>query len=144
IRQELLMVALEITQEVSDLMFEVGRQRRQLEFEEQMAFLDQAKARELDNKNLTEQQKADIENKYLQRQKQLKRQAAQAEKQAQVNQALINGALAVGNALATTRPFIPNALIAAGLATVMTAVQVAKIRATPIPQYAKGEVDIQG
>ena len=72
---------------------------------------------ELSNQNLTEEQKLKIREKYFNEQK-----------KADISQALINGALAIGNALATTKPFVPAGLIAGGLAAVQTAAQVAVIK----------------
>jgi len=45
-----------------------------------------------------------------------------------ITQAIINGAIAVGNALATTKPFFPAAIIAAGVAAIAAAAQVAVIK----------------
>lgn len=59
---------------------------------------------------------------------------AKREKQRKLNQAIISGALAVANALATT-PFIPVGVAMGGLAAALTAVQIALIKKTP---YANG------
>jgi hypothetical protein len=79
---------------------------------------------ELSNKNLTEQQKIAIQKKYAKQQQKL-----------DVQSAIINGALAVGNALATVKPFIPAGIIAGALAAVQTGLQVATIKAQ---KYAVG------
>jgi hypothetical protein len=73
---------------------------------------------ELSNTNLTEKQKAAIKKKYAKEQQRI-----------DITQAIINGALAVGNALATTQPFMPMAIIAAALAATMTGIQIATIKA---------------
>jgi hypothetical protein len=72
---------------------------------------------ELSNKNLTESQKVAINKKY-----------AKLQQKIDISQALINGALAVGNALATTKPLIPAGLIAAALAALQAGIQVGVIK----------------
>ena len=72
---------------------------------------------ELNNENLTQSQKLEIQKRYAREQQKI-----------DVQQAIINGALAVGNAL-LTKPFIPAGLIAAALATAQTGIQVATIKA---------------
>lgn len=91
----------------SNAVFDSKRNRLQAEMEA-----------ELSKENLTESQKADIKKKYAKEQQKL-----------DVKQALINTALSVGSALATTKPFIPAALIAAAQALVMGGIQVATIKA---------------
>ena len=79
---------------------------------------------ELSNVNLTEAQKLAIKKKY-----------GKQQQKTDVTQAVINTALAVGNALATTKPFIPFAIIAAALAAIQGGIQVAAIKSA---QYARG------
>jgi hypothetical protein len=102
--------------------------------------LEDQKAKELDNKNLTEQQKADIDKRYRDKELQEKKKAWLAEQQAKKQQALINGALAITNILATMPKFdfgIASAIaIAAAIAT--TAVQVAKINNAKFPGFKTG------
>jgi len=73
---------------------------------------------ELNNENLTGAQRVAIQKKYAKEQQKL-----------DVKQAIINGALAVGNALATTKPLIPAGIIAAALAGLSTGIQIATIKA---------------
>ncbi len=141
-RQAITQAGFQIVQEIANALFEVDSANRQQKLDEELKRLDEAKSRELDNKNLTEQQKADIEAKYQARTKQLKRQAAIADKQAAINQAWINGALAFTKALASSAP--PLNFINAAAVAISTGIQVAKIKSTPIPQFAKGKVRIQG
>jgi len=79
---------------------------------------DAAMQAELNNENLTAEQRTAIRKKYAKEQQKI-----------DTRQALINTALAIGSALATTKPFIPAALIAAGLAAVQGGLQVAAIKA---------------
>lgn len=73
---------------------------------------------ELNNENLTSGQRIEIQKKYAREQQKI-----------DTKQALINGALAIGNALATTKPFIPAGIIAGALAGLQTGIQVATIKA---------------
>jgi len=92
--------------------FNARRQRLQAEMEA-----------ELTNTNLTERQKNEIRKKY-----------AREQQKDDTKQALINTALAIGNALATTKPFIPAGIIAGGIAAVQGAIQVAAIKAQKFAQ----------
>ena len=67
-----------------------------------------------------------IEKKYFKEQQKLA-----------VRQAIINTALAVGNALGTVQPFIPAALIAAGVAAAAGAIQIGIIKSQ---KFAKGGI----
>jgi hypothetical protein len=90
-------------------------------FSAQTNRLSKEKDAELANKNLTEDQKAAIEKKYAQKQKDI-----------DVEQAIAKGALAILSALGA--PF-PLNLIEAGVVAGMTAIQISNIENT---QYAKG------
>jgi hypothetical protein len=103
---EVKQAALQGVQQGADAAFESSRNRLQAQMQA-----------ELSNANLTAAQKVAIQRKYYKQQQKL-----------DVTQAIINGALAIGNALATTKPFVPAGLIAAGTAAVTTAAQVAVIK----------------
>lgn len=81
------------------------------------------------NKEITQEQ-------YEQRQLQLRRKAAQAQKDAAVFSAITGTANAIINAL-QTQPF-PVGLSLAALAAVIGAAQVAAIESQPLPQFEKG------
>jgi hypothetical protein len=90
----------------ANAIFESKRNRLQAEMEG-----------ELSNVNMTEGQKNEIRIKY-----------AKEQQKADISQAIINGALAIGNALATTKPFMPAAIIAASVAAIATIAQIAVIK----------------
>lgn len=104
--------ALQGAQQGADAAFNSKRSKLQAEMEA-----------ELSNQNLTETQKVAIRKKYGKEQQRM-----------DITQAVINTALAVGSAL-TTKPFLPMGLIAAGLAGVTGAIQIATIKAA---KYARG------
>ncbi len=106
LKQDIEVAALNGISAGADAVFTAKRNRLQADMEA-----------ELSNANLTEKQKNAIRRKYAKEQQKI-----------DIGQALINGALAVGNALATTKPFMPAGLIAGGLAAVQTAAQVAAIK----------------
>jgi hypothetical protein len=127
-----------ILQSISDAYFSNQDQQRQADLNRQVQALQKRKDAELNNKDLTEAQKAQIDKRYALQEAQLKTEAAKKDKESKRQQALMNGFLAVTNALATVQPFVPNALIAAGVAAATAAIQVASINSTQIPQFAKG------
>ena len=110
--------------------FQQQQAQRQAALASELKRLDDLKRAELANKDLTENQKAEIEKRFAARQRQEKIKAWKADQAAARTQAIINGALAVVKAL-------PN-LVLAGVAAAMTAVQVGIINRQPIPQFAKG------
>lgn len=140
--KELASLAIGTIQNIANQIFSESAATRQEQLASTIEDLNKSKEAELNNKNLTEQQKRDIEEKYKIREKQEKIKAFQADKQAKKEQAAINGFLAVTQALATN-PF-PYSLIVAAIVAASTAVQVAKINSTPIPKFKTGKVDIQG
>jgi hypothetical protein len=120
---------------ITDTIFTLNEQNRQAEFDAQMSRLDEGRERELDNKNLTEAQRLQIEKRYSQEAAKLKRQAWEQQKSADLAQAIINGALAVSRAWTLGLPAAIPAAIAAGVAT---AAQVAIISNTKPPKFADG------
>ncbi|MDF2381328.1 hypothetical protein JMG10_07620 [Nostoc ellipsosporum NOK] len=125
------------TQVVINQMYADQSAARQQALSDQLAMLEEQKQKELDNKNLTEQQKADIDEKYRQRERQERIRAFNAEKEAKRTQAIINGLLGVTQAIATN-PF-PYSLIVAAIVAASTAVQVAKINSQPVPRFRTGK-----
>ncbi|WP_346236746.1 hypothetical protein ABDK00_014070 [Niabella insulamsoli] len=123
--------------------FAQAANERMAQLDAQLSALDEAKQRELDNKNLTEEQKSQIDEKYRKKEAAAKRAAWEADKRARRSQAVINTALAVVNALATAPTIIAGIALAA-VAGVMGAVQVAKISNEPVPKFRHGKVNISG
>jgi hypothetical protein len=100
-------------QDGADAAFNAKKNRLQAEMEA-----------ELSNTNLTETQKTSIKKKYAKEQQKM-----------DVTQAVINTALAIGNALATSKPFFPMAIIGSALAAVQGGIQIAAIKSA---KYATG------
>lgn len=139
-KKALINAGFDFLKQVSDAYFESDAQNRQATVDAEISALEDRKSKELDNKNLTEQQKANIEEKYKQREMQIKKRAWEAEQKAKEQQAIINGALAVTNILATMPKFdfgVASAL-AIGAAIASTTMQVIKIRQAKFPGFKTG------
>lgn len=128
--------AIQQAQVVSDTIFTINSNRRKEETDNIISALDEQREAELSNKNLTDAQRLQIEKRYQEQERRIKQQAYEADKQAAIAQAIINGALAVSKAWATVPP--PANVPAAIAAGVATAAQVAIIQSTPIPKFAEG------
>ena len=134
-RKELTQFTIDQARVVADTVFTIMQQNRQAIFDADMAALKEARERELDNKNLTESQRAQIEKRYKLEEARLKQQAWKQQKDADLAQAVINGALAISRAWTLGLPAAIPASIAAGVAT---AAQIAVIANTKPPKFADG------
>lgn len=156
-------IAIQSGKEVSDALFEIDKNGRDAETEEQLNSLDVRKQAEFDaldaqtkkqleNKNLSEAQRQQIEeqaakkkkaidDKFRKEEAKIKTDAFVTNKQAAILQAIINTALGVTNALATGGPLAPLLAIAAGISG---AAQVAVIAAQPVPKFNKGVEKLSG
>ncbi|MEO9145102.1 MAG: hypothetical protein ABI237_06045 [Ginsengibacter sp.] len=132
------------TQATLNQVFSDAAAQRAQELQDNLQGLEDQKNVELNNANLTAKQKDAINKEYADKERAVKIKAFNADKEAKKEQAVINGLLAVTNALATVQPFIPAGLIAAGIAAALTAVQVVAIGAQPTPKFRHGQIDIQG
>lgn len=131
------------TQTSLNTIFTLTQQNIQTRESEEIASIERKRDAELKNKDITEAQKAKIQERADRQIAIAKRNAWKAQQNADLAQAVLNGALAVTNALATVKPF-PAAIIAASLAGVQTAAQVAIIKNTPVPKFAKGVEKLNG
>ena len=120
----------------SSAAFDIWRSKTDARLEYETAALNKQMEKELSNKNLTEEQKDKIKDKYAKKEAKLKTEAFKKQKSADIIQAIINTALAVAKAL----PNIPLSVIA-GIAG---AAQIATIVAQPVPQFAKGRYNVIG
>ena len=133
-------LAFDSAQVVSDTIFTINKQNRDAETNDILESLSQRKDAELANKNLTDAQRLQIEERYQRQEAEVKTRAWEAQKQASIAQAIINGALAIGNILATVPggPLNPATIASLALATITTAAQVAVISNTQPPKFADG------
>lgn len=143
LQDELKAAIFSATQTSLNTIFTLTQQNIQARESEEIASIERKRDAELKNKDITEAQKAKIQERADRQIAIAKRNAWKAQQDADLAQALLNGALAVTNALATVKPF-PAAIIAASLAGVQTAAQVAIIKNTPVPKFAKGVEKLNG
>ena len=134
--QEYTQFAIEQATVLSNTIFTINQQNRQAETNDIIESLSMRKDAELANKNLTDAQRLQIEARYQQQEAQIKQRAWEAQKQADLAQAIINTALAVTKAFATVPP--PANIFAAAAAGVAGAAQIAIISSTQPPKFADG------
>ena len=127
--------AIQTTQQVSSAAFSIIGNSIKSQTDAKIKGLENDKAQELSNKNLTNTQKQAIEQKYKQKENQAKLKAFKDEQKLSLAQALINGALAITKVTSQTgvlAPFVIPGIIAE------TAIQVAAILKQKPPAFAKG------
>lgn len=127
---------LQATQEVSNAVFSIMSNNRKAETDAAIAEINKQREAELSNKNLTEAQKKQINAKYDAKEKAEKRKAWAAQKRADLAQAVINMALGITRALASSPP--PANWINAAAVGVASTAQIAVIASQKAPQFAKG------
>jgi len=115
---------------VADAVFQISANNRQADSDARLEQLRKDREAELRNRNLTEAQKKAINDKYDRLEKAEKRRAWQAQKKADMTQAVIATALGVAKA-------IPN-WVQMGLAAAAGAAQVAVIASQKPPVFARG------
>jgi myosin heavy subunit len=143
LNDQLTKAVFETSQMISDTLFTMTSQNIQARQDQELEAIEKRSQKELANKRLTEAQRVKIEERTAREIAIIKRNAWKQQQNADVAQATINGALAITNALSTVKPF-PAALIAAGLAAVSAATQIAVIKNQPVPKFAKGVERLNG
>ena len=134
--------AINAARTISDTIFTINQQNRQAETNEILESLNMRKDAELANKELTDAQRLHIEERYAQQEAEIKTRAWEAQKQAAVMQAIINGALTIGNILATVPggPLNPATIASLAAAAIATGAQIAIIESAQPPKFEKGGV----
>jgi hypothetical protein len=138
--EEYTKLALSSAQTISDTIFTLNQQNRDAETNDILESLSMRKDAELSNKELTDAQRLQIEARYAQQEAEIKTRAWEAQKQAATMQAIINGALAIGNILATVPggPLNPATIASLAAAAIATSAQVAIIQNAQPPKFADG------
>lgn len=147
--QEVAQFAFDTAKTAFDAIFEIDRMNRQARTEQELGTIEATRDAEIAKvekqamqgvitKEQEEAKKTAIEKKYREQQRAIKVRDWEAERQAKLSQAMINGALAITNILTMpfSNPITQGLRIAAVIAT--TAAQVAVIASTPPPKFAKG------
>jgi hypothetical protein len=143
LEQAIKQFAFDSLSEISNAAFQISENRMKAQLESELRFLDSQRDAILGSETLTEKQREAIQREYEQKKRTAQIQAWKSQQEAAIAQGVINGALAVGNALATVKPF-PAALVAAATVAISTAAQVAVIRSQPVPQFAEGTEFLEG
>lgn len=121
---------------IMSTLVQASKEISQRRMNQELDNLNYMREAELNSTELTEKQREQIEKRYRQQELNIKRQAFQAQKNADVIQATINTALAVSRALTGAPPPANFALAAA--AGIAGGAQVALIASQPLPRFAKG------
>ena len=137
----------DIASQTFTAIFDIDAQNRQDKLNADLAELDKRRQQELATKDLTESQKANITAKYAKQEQEIKKKAFEANKKAQIAEAIINGALAITKIFAQLPPGTPLGIlgaVAVGLTAASTAIQIASIASQKYPAYAKGTASAKG
>ncbi|MHC4647310.1 MAG: hypothetical protein ACYTBJ_17605, partial [Planctomycetota bacterium] len=148
LKEALISLAFDTAQQIADISFSIAQENADRESEKIISEIERRNTFELDQINrkveagLITQKQADrlAEKQEKENNKALEREAKrkfEEDKKRQKAQAIINGALAFTNALATTQPLVPLGLITGAGVLISTGLQVAKIEST---QFAKGGI----
>lgn len=132
--------AINAARTISDTIFTINQQNRDAETNDILESLNMRKDAELANKELTDAQRLQIEARYQQQEAEIKTRAWEAQKQAATMQAIINGALTIGNILATVPggPLNPATIASLAAAAIATGAQLAIIQNAQPPKFADG------
>lgn len=121
----------------SNAAFDIWTNSANARLDHELSMLDKQMSKELSNKNLTEDQKDKIREKYAKKEAAIKTEQFKKQKIADILRATIDGTLAVIKAGGLLTPL--------GAATaISTAAQIAVIAAMPVPQFAKGRYNVIG
>lgn len=129
--------AISLAQTIVDATFQIQRDDTKRKFDAQEDALAEQKSKELSNKRLTEAQKERINKEYAQKERELAKKRFDENKQLAISEAVIKGALAVINAIATADDIYVGLILAASVAA-ETAVQVALIQSQKFAKGTKG------
>ncbi|MDY0103214.1 MAG: phage tail tape measure protein [Lentimicrobium sp.] len=122
---------------VSSAAFDIWKNAADARVDYELSALDKAMEKELSNKNLTEEQKDKIREKYAKKERAIKTEQFKKQKAADIIRATIDGIIAVIKAGGLITPL--------GVATaISTAAQIAVIAAQPVPQFSKGKYLVRG
>jgi len=128
LNEQLLNAAIQGVQDIAGAIFEIEEQNLERRLARKEEALNEEYASRLAAVEEGSLEELRLETEFEAQKQALARQAAEERRKLAIRQAIINTALAVGTALATTQPFIPNALIAAGIAAVRGGAEIAVIR----------------
>jgi len=127
-----LQMAMDITLQITDAINTINKNNNDAELSNTLAKLDKQKEAELNTKNLTEEQKTAINEKYDKLARDEKNKAAKKQRENDIIMSVVNGAIMIA------KGFMDGGWVGMALAAVAAAAQIAVIAAAPIPQYYSG------
>ncbi len=134
--------AFQMLENAAAFTFNTIEQNLQQETDLKVAAAEEEQRKQLEGRELSASQQQAIERNTQREIARIKTEAARKQRQADVVQASINGAIAITKAYATMDP-ISASIAAVGIAT-LTALQIASIKNQPIPKFAKGTKGVEG
>jgi hypothetical protein len=134
--------AIQILENTASFAFSQIEQNLQQETDLKIAAAEEEQRKQLEGRELSASQQQAIERNTQREIARIKTEAARKQRQADVVQASINGAIAITKAYATMDP-ISASIAAVGIAT-LTGLQIAAIKNQPIPKFAKGTKGVEG
>ncbi len=148
LKDALIGLALDTAQQISNTFFEISQEQGEREkesrisklnetFEEEVEILNERVANGIITQRQADREQLRLEKDQAKAQEKIERDAFNEAKKRQKAQAIINGALAFTNALATTQPLVPLGLLAGAGVLVSTGLQISKIDSQ---SYAKGGI----
>jgi hypothetical protein len=141
-RQLAQQTAFQILENTASFAFSQIEQNLQQETDLKVAAAEEEQRKQLEGRELSAAQQQAIERNTQREIARIKTEAARKQRQADVVQASINGAIAITKAYATMDP-ISASIAAVGIAT-LTGLQIAAIKNQPIPKFAKGTKGVEG
>lgn len=141
-RQLAQQTAFQMLENAAAFTFNTIEQNLQQETDLKVAAAEEEQRKQLEGRELSASQQQAIERNTQREIARIKTEAARKQRQADVVQASINGAIAITKAYATMDP-ISASIAAVGIAT-LTALQIASIKNQPIPKFAKGTKGVEG
>ena len=134
--------AFQMLENAAAFTFSTIEQNLQQETDLKVAAAEEEQRKQLEGRELSASQQQAIERNTQREIARIKTEAARKQRQADVVQASINGAIAITKAYATMDP-ISASIAAVGIAT-LTGLQIAAIKNQPIPKFAKGTKGVEG
>lgn len=144
ILSEITSATIDASQKTAEAIFAIRDNEIKQEEENQMAALDRDKEATLNQKFLTNTQKAAIDEAFKRQQIAAERQADIKKRNNDTEAAEVDGFLAIAKVWAEHADDPILAAILTATAIAQTAAQVAKIKSTPLPSYWQGTESVQG
>jgi hypothetical protein len=135
--------ALQMLENTASFAFSQIEQNLQQETDLKVAAAEEEQRKQLEGRELSASQQQAIERNTQREIGRIKTEAARKQRQADITQAAVNGAIAITRAYATMVDPISASIVAIGIG-ITTGLQIAAIKNQPIPKFAKGTKGVEG